>query len=296
MPQSASVLHPRRPALAFVGCLVLLTLLAWTPLSQVVALALENPEYSYILLVVPISLGFALTQSSARSGKEISGLVSGSVLGLAALALAVLAWKHSFADPTAALSLKMLAVVVAIWATFLLLFGRARFTSQLFPLSILILLVPLPESAISTIVWFLQAGSTQVAFYLFRLFRLPVTREGFVLLLPSLEIEVARECSGIRSTAMLFLVALVLAQLFLRSWQRKLLLVSCVIPIGLLRNGLRVFVLAYLGEYVDQSWLDGNLHHRGGILFFGLGLAMLVALLMALYKSEQKTNIEAQSA
>jgi exosortase len=291
MPQSASASHLRRSTLVFAGCVAILTLLAWAPLKEAAKLALSNPEHSYTLLVIPIAIGFAFKRPSKQSGEEKGVLTPALVLALLSVALTVLALSRSFADPTVALSLKVFAYVVAIWATFLLSFGSLGFRSHLFALGILILLVPPPESALRGIVWFLQAGSTQVAYSLFQLFHLPVTRKGVVLFLPTLEIEVARECSGIQSTAMLFLLALVLAQLFLRNWRSKALLVFSVVFIGVLRNGLRVFVLSYLGEYVDQSWLDGDLHHHGGILFFVLGLGALVGVLYALWWSEQNVNL-----
>ena len=86
---------------------------------------------------------------------------------------------------------------------------------------------------------------------------------------------------------MLGLTALVLGQWYLRSGWRKLFLILAVLPIGVLRNGLRIFILSVLGTYVNESWLDGNLHHRGGIVFFILGLVLLAILIWMLRVPER---------
>jgi exosortase/archaeosortase family protein len=57
-------------------------------------------------------------------------------------------------------------------------------------------------------------------------------------------------------------------------WKR-LVLVLVVLPIVCCTNGLRMFVLAMLANYVDPAFFYGNLHHHGGIFFFALALLLL---------------------
>lgn len=70
---------------------------------------------------------------------------------------------------------------------------------------------------------FLQQQTAVAAGALFRIARVPVTREGIMLSIPGLDIEVASECSSIRSSMMGLVTTPLLAQLFLRSWWRKIL-------------------------------------------------------------------------
>jgi len=46
----------------------------------------------------------------------------------------------------------------------------------------------------------LQTGSTEIAYLIFQAIGTPVVRRGFVLSVPGVTIEVAKECSSIRSS------------------------------------------------------------------------------------------------
>jgi exosortase len=121
---------------------------------------------------------------------------------------------------------------------------------------------------------------------MFRVAGVPVTQDGIMLSIPNLDIEVARECSSIRSSLMLVVTTMVLAHLFLRSWWRKALLIAAAIPLSVGKNGLRIFTIAELGTRVDPGFLTGKLHHQGGILFFGLSVIAVGALLGVLRRTE----------
>jgi len=90
-----------------------------------------------------------------------------------------------------------------------------------FPLCFLLWLVPLPEFALNHIVSFLQKGSAYAANLLFAIAHVPVTQDGLRLTIPGLTLEVAEECSSIRSSLMLLVTTIVLAHLLLRSaWDK----------------------------------------------------------------------------
>ena len=110
----------------------------------------------------------------------------------------------------------------------------------------------------------------------------------FFLLLPGVTIEVAKECSGIRSSMALFITCVFAAHLFLRTPWKKLILVLLSIPLALLKNGVRIVTLTLLSIYVDPSFLTGRLHKQGGFIFFLLALAMLAPVLKLLEKSEHR--------
>ncbi len=80
-----------------------------------------------------------------------------------------------------------------------------------------------------------------------------------VVSIPGLDIEVAQECSSIRSSLMLVVTTMVLAHLFLRSWWRKVLLIAVAIPLSVAKNGFRIFTIGELGTRVDPSFLSGRL-------------------------------------
>jgi len=93
---------------------------------------------------------------------------------------------------------------------------------------------------------------------------LPVAEDRTLLTIPGLTVEVARECSSIRSSLMLVVTTMVLTQTLLRSAWKKALVIAIAIPLSVAKNGLRIFVLAMLATRVDRSYLTGRLHHQGG--------------------------------
>jgi exosortase/archaeosortase family protein len=72
---------------------------------------------------------------------------------------------------------------------------------------------------------------------------------------------------------------MVLAQMLLRSPWRKAMVIAVAIPLSVVKNGLRIFVLGILGTRVDPSFLTGRLHRQGGIIYFLIALAAIFLLL-----------------
>jgi exosortase len=90
-----------------------------------------------------------------------------------------------------------------------------------------------------------------MSYEMLRLAGIPVYAQGMKLFLPNLTLEVAPECSGIRSLIALTLAALVAGRLFLRYGSTRLALALSTIPIAILKNALRISVNAWLGAYVN---------------------------------------------
>ena len=107
-----------------------------------------------------------------------------------------------------------------------------------------------------------------------------------MLSIPGMDIEVARECSSIRSSLILVTTSMVLAHLLLRSWWRKSLLIAAAIPLSLVKNGLRIFVISELTTRVDPSFIEGRLHRQGGIVFLSIALGVVAVLLWVLRLTE----------
>ena len=116
---------------------------------------------------------------------------------------------------------------------------------------------------------------------------MPVLRTGLVFALPGLTIEIAEECSGIRSSMALVITSLFAGHLLLRSVWRQAALTVATLPLLLVKNGIRIVTLSLLAIYVDPGFLTGRLHHQGGIVFLVLALAMLLPVLFWLRRSER---------
>ena len=109
--------------------------------------------------------------------------------------------------------------------------------------------------------------------------------------MPNLVIEVAPECSGIRSGLGMFIVSLLAGHLFLKNWWRRVALVVIAVAIAIFKNAIRIDTLSLLTIHVDPGIIDGRLHHEGGVIFFAVGLLMLYPVLMMLVKSEEAVKV-----
>ena len=258
------------------------------------ALALRDEEYTHILLILPISAALIFLDGRRLDRKPPEPSVGLNVnFGLVPLVVAVLATVlvrcRTVALPSdVQLSVNMLALVVWWIAAFILCFGATASRRALFPLGFLLWVVPFPDFVLNPIVSLLQRGSAASAHLLFLMAGIPVEQRGMLVHIPGLTLEVAPECSSIRSSLMLLVTTMVLAQLLLRSFWRKALVDAVVIPLSVAKNGLRIFALGVLATRVDPSFLDGNFHRHGGIIFFLMALAMVFLLLWILRRSEDK--------
>lgn len=259
----------------------------WAPLRDLTQVALTSDTYSHILLIPFISL-FLLWMERERLFKtlEPNHIFAGMLLCLGVLAGAF-ARRAAFISPGGDwLTLAILGFLCVIWAGFLFFYGASVFKNALFPLLFLLLMVPLPGFLLDRFIEWLQVGSADVAEVIFRLSGTPVLREGLIFVLPQVSIEVAKECSGIRSTQALLIICLLAGYLFLRTnWRRSALLVAAI-PVLIIKNGVRIATLTLLAVHVDPSFLTGRLHHEGGFVFFALGMLILLPLLWWFQKSE----------
>ncbi|NWG13738.1 MAG: archaeosortase/exosortase family protein, partial [Acidobacteria bacterium] len=187
------------------------------------------------------------------------------------------------------LALKTFGLVTVLLGMFLLVYGTAAFRAALFPLLFLFFAVPLPEKLLATAVSLLLRGSAEFVAILFRVSGTPFYRDGAAFALAGVNIEVASQCSGIRSSLALVITVLLAGYLMLRSGWNRLVLVLVAVPMAMFKNAVRIVVLTLLAIHVEPGWLTSSrLHQRGGILFYLLALLLLVPVLWVLRRLEAR--------
>jgi exosortase len=264
----------------FAGFVLASVLVFWRSLSMLVQYSLEHEFCSHILLIAPLSLFLLYRDRTKIFLRLSSSFIAGSTL----LLVGIVGYEVSgrwlpVLGQNDALTVSVVSIVMVWFGGFFLFFGATAFRKALFPMLFLILMAPLPSALLGRAIYGLQVGSTAISYWLFQLVGVPVLQEGFVLHMPTLSIEVAKECSSIRSSLALFITALLAAHLFLRSIGEKVALVAVAIPLALVKNGIRIVTLSLLSIYVDRGFLTGRLHHEGGVVFFLLDCIILFGLL-----------------
>ena len=272
----------------FVLLLIVSLLIGWRPLIEDIALSLHNDEFTYILLIFPVSAALIIFEWKFLQPEIVFNFRAGLALLTGGILFTTCVYLGSSSiSADARLSIQIVGLLLWWIGSFVLCFGFHAARSVLFSLLFLFGLVPLPKAVLDAIILELQLGSTWVAHGLFAAFGLPVIQHGVLLSLPGLTIQVAQECSSIRSSSMLLVVTMVLAHVLLRSFWRKTLLISLAIPLSVAKNGLRIFMIAILAIRVNRGYLTGKLHHQGGILFFAMALLCIVAAVAILRKGEE---------
>lgn len=275
---------------------VVLALIYALPLYGLVRHCLENQLWSHVLLIPWISLYLIWLKRRqlppAASSFSLYAAIP-LVLGVAAISASWII-KPSLSDlaSTDYLSLTTLSFVLFVLAGAAWILGPVRTRTFAFPLTFLLFMVPLPTFLTHAIETFFQHTSAEAASLMLGLSQTSVLRDGLVFKLPGITIEVAEECSGIRSTLVLFITSLVGAYLFFQSRTHRAVLALAVIPIAIIRNGFRIFTIAMLCVHVSPDMIHSWIHRRGGPLFFALSLIPFFALLLYLYRRERTARTE----
>ncbi len=261
------------------------------PLRSLVALSFRDARYSHALLIPIISVSLVYLQRKRIFTRPQYCCSKPVPLVAVGIGLFYLTQKQLFPlNSNDRLSVVVLAIILVWMAVFILCYGAQSFRAALFPWLFLLLMVPIPTVALNNIVLALQKGSAVMTYALFRLLGVPVLWRHFKFLLPGVEIEIAEECSGIRSSLALFITSILAGYVFLRSNWRKALFSLFTIPVVIFKNAVRIVTISCLGVYVNPGFLYGKLHQYGGLPFSLVSLVLLVPFLIALQKGESDPN------
>ena len=244
--------------------------------------------YSHILLI-PIVSGYLLYNRRNEIWASINPSIPAGVL---VGAIGIIGYGSGLTQGQNLESIDRIAwqiasLIIAWQGAFLLFFGKEAFRAGLFPLLFLFFMVPVPTDLMDAFIYALQWGSSEATALIFSTLGTPYYREGFVFQLQTVAIEVAKQCSGIRSTMAMVITGILAAHLFLRDSGKKLILMLTILPITVFKNGLRIVILTLLAIHVDERFLTGGfLHKSGGFLFYIPGLVIFAGILLFLRKIE----------
>ena len=254
------------------------------PLAALVGLALSDERYTQIFLV-PFISGFLIWRRRERilTGSRYCPEIGVPVV-LGGVALGVVRGRWS--APEADLPVAIFAMLLVWIGSAVLCYGTLLLRGTVFPLLFLLLMIPIPAAIMNSAVVALQKGSAEMTAALFKLVGVPHFRNGFRFALPGIDIEIAEECSGIRSSLSLFLSGVLAAHLFLRSSWSQICFALLIVPTVIFKNAVRIATISWLGVYVDRSFFFGNLHRYGGLPFSLLAIAILGSVLLVLRKTE----------
>src|SRR5687768_14789864 len=262
----------RNPTHVIVGVLLAAAaiLLFRDPLLAMVALWDVSPMYSYGYTVPPIS-AFLLWSRREDLRRQPVAPSRGWGLAVVIVVLAVLA----IGQVAAIQVVQQLAFIGLIAGLVLYLFGPVHLQIAAPAIAYLLFMVPMWDGLTEPLHWPFQNNSAKLGVAIIQAAGIPVHREGTLITLPNVVMEVARECSGVNYLVAVLALAVPLAMLRLRkTWRRVVLIVSALI-VAALANGLRVALIGALAYFEIGSPLHGPLHVLHGLFVAAIGYVVL---------------------
>lgn len=174
--------------------------------------------------------------------------------------------------------LPRVSFLIVLASLVVLFYGWSFFRALLFPWAFLFLMIPPPTILLNHITFPLQLLTSKVASTIMPWMGVPVLREGNVIVLAAMRLEVAEACSGIRSLMSLATLAVIYGYLMERRIAVRVLLALASVPIAVGANSLRIVGTGLLVTYWDPEKAEGFFHEFQGWLVFVASLVMLYLL------------------
>jgi exosortase len=233
---------------------------------------LNLPDYSHGLLIPFFAL--YLVWDKRRALEQLPVRPSWAGLPLVLFGLAVLIIGIFGAD----LFLSRISFIILTIGLVWTLLGPVFLHQLRFFFFVLVLAIPFPTLIMNHITFPLQLMASKVASAMLPWAGVPVLREGNVIELPAMKLEVAEACSGIRSLMSLFTVAVIYGYFLERGALRRTILAISAIPIAVAANAARIFGTGLCVQYWDPDKALGFFHEFSGWLMFLVSLSCLYVI------------------
>ncbi len=276
----------RTSKLKFALLLGLLTVLYCTVIRHLAAQWLRDPNFSHGFFVPAFSLYLLWEQRGRVAHLAPEPAWTGFCLlipGLLCLVVGTLG---------AELFLSRVSLVPVLGGLTALFLGWRCLRAVAFPWLFLLLMIPLPVLVFNQITFPLQLLASQIAANLLPWMGVPVFREGNVIHLPAMALEVAEACSGIRSLMSLVTLAVMYGYVLEKRWGIRTLLALAAVPIAVLANGLRILGTGLLVQYWDPEKAEGFFHTFSGWIIFVVSILLLFAVRRLLHWALDRKTVD----
>ncbi|HSG52245.1 MAG TPA: exosortase A, partial [Rheinheimera sp.] len=244
---------------------VVYVLLYWPTWVDMERVWNSSVTYNHCYLIIPIVL-YLFYRSKQPPELRHSPSERWLILPTAALLFMQLVWLFGFAADLALLM--HAAAVVTLQALIWLLLGNVNCYRHRFAIFYLTFLIPFGEE-LSPILQNITADHTVM---LLKAVNIPVFREGLFLATPVGMFEVAEACSGLRFLIAALAISVLFAYLHYNAIWKQIVFVVVMAFLSILANGVRAFMLVYIGEKSGMKYGFGADHFVYGWLFFGVVL------------------------
>ncbi|MFC1872262.1 exosortase/archaeosortase family protein [Chloroflexota bacterium] len=229
---------------------------------------LHNPYYGHGFLI-PIASGFIFWLR-----RDSFTLQAPSNRGLIILGTGILLYLVGYVFRLHYLS--ALALPVIIYGVIVYLYGINSAKRFMFPILILIFMIPLPF--VDWLGFRLQLLTTYSTVALLQLSGIDVSAVGNQIALPNASFTIGIACSGINSLISMITISAIIAFIIRGSLTKRMSIIILSVPIALFTNILRVTSIILIAYWWDSDIALDFFHNLSGIIFFLLAIAVLVII------------------
>lgn len=255
----------------------LIYIIAFKDLFPKLYLQWSSGDDSYCLAIVPLFLYLCWEKREAFQFHRFSF----SMLGVAPLMLSMAL--ILLGELGSVITLVFLGVLGSLISMLLTFYGK-RIVNLLFPVFILLFMVPLPPFINRTLTFELRVAASKLSAVMLRFSGVSVLREGNILDLGVERLQVVDACSGLRYLMPLILLAILIGYFANRTVWHRWVLVLFVIPLAILVNSFRIYFTGILTVNGYQKYAENFYHDFSGWLVFMIATALLVACSWVLKK------------
>ena len=230
----------------------------------------NSDEYSHGFFILPVCLYILWRKKETLRNIPVRPSLWG--LGLAIFSLLVYMFAH-FAGIVTAASLSMVPLAAGVVIFF---YGFLMLREVMFPLFILLFMIPVPSQIYSYLTIPLQLFVTKVSVWTASSLGIPIYREGNIIFLPEHTLQVVRACSGLRSMISLLTLGALFGYFTLKSNFLRTVLFFTAIPASILVNIVRVMLMVMAFYYMDWNLAKGTVHTLFGLFIFAFALVLVV--------------------
>jgi exosortase len=232
----------------------------------------NDPNYGHAMLV-PVFVAYILWRERAR-WRAVSVRPSdyGLPLMLSAIGLLILGML------SAELFTARFSLIMLISGIIVFLAGWQVLRSIAFPIAYLVFMIPLPALVYYQLTFPLQLMASRLGAQGLVMVGVHALRQGNLLILPNVTLEVVEACSGVRSLLSLSAAAVAYVYLAESSMWKRCLLVALTIPIVILSNGLRLVATGVLSFVYGAQADSGPTHTALGLAFFVLAFLSIILI------------------
>lgn len=255
--------------------------IGYWPVIQKLLFRWESGDNSYCYLIIPLFIYLCWEQKSSFHFSQITWNYFGLGTAIAAVVLLFLGELGSVET----------LMYLGVWGCFsALLFSLYGFRIRhlIFPLFILLFIVPLPHFINNMLTFQLKMTASTLAVKMLQVVGVSVLQQGNIIDLAVDQLQVADACSGLRYFMPMILTALLVGHFFLKEWWSKVLLVFLVPPLAILINAFRIWLTAVLTVKGHKELAENIFHDFTGWFVFIIGVGFLIAIARILKALEKE--------